>query len=75
MHDVQNPGVAVDVGESTTIMSKFEYAGDAALVDADAAAATARVTAVATCSLTDAAMVILQAKSRVLHIHRKTHVS
>ena len=25
MHDLQNPGVAVGVGESTTIMSKFEY--------------------------------------------------
>ena len=45
MHDLQNPGVAVGVGESTTIMSKFEYADDAALIDADAATATARVTA------------------------------
>ena len=42
IHDLQNPGVAVGVGESTTIMSKFEYADDAALVDADAATATAR---------------------------------
>ena len=25
MHDLQNPGVAVGVGESTTIMSTFEY--------------------------------------------------
>ena len=45
MYDLQNPGVAVGVGESTTIMSKFEYADDAALVDADDATATARVTA------------------------------
>ena len=71
----QNPGVAVSVGESTTIMSKFEYADDAALTNADAATATARVTALAAGSITDAAMVISQAKSKVMHIHRKTHVS
>ena len=35
MHHLQNPGVAVGVGESTAIMSKFEYADDAALVDAE----------------------------------------
>ena len=75
MHDLQNPGVAVGVGESTTTMSKFEYADDAALVDADAATANARVTALAAGSITDAAKVISQAKSKVMHIHRKTHVS
>ena len=75
MHDLQNPGVAIGVGESTTIMSKFEYADDAALVDADASTATARVTALVAGSITDAAMIISQAKSKVMHIHRKTHVS
>ena len=75
MNDLQNPGVTVGVGESSTIMSKFEYADDAALVDADAATATARVTALAPGSLTDAAMVISLAKSKVMHIHRKTHVN
>ena len=75
MHDLRNPGVAVVVGESTTIMSKFEYADDAVLVDADAATATARVTALAAGFITDAAMVISQAKSKVMHIHRKTRVS
>ena len=75
MHDLQNPGVAVGMGESTTIMSKFEYADDGALIDADAATATARVTALAAGYITDAAMVISQAKSTVMHIHRKTHVS
>ena len=75
MHDLQNPGVAVGVGDSTTIMSKFVYADDAALVDADAATATARVTALAVGSLTAAAMVISQAKSKVMHIHHKTRVS
>ncbi len=34
-------------------MSKFEYAYDAALIDADAATATARVTALAAGSITD----------------------
>ena len=71
MHDLQNPGV----GESTPIMSKFEYADYAALFDADTAAATARVTALAAGSVTDAAMVISLAKSKVLHIHLKTRVS
>ena len=41
MHDLQKPGATVGVGESTTIMSKFEYADDAALIDEDAATATA----------------------------------
>ena len=50
-------------------MSKFEYADDAALAEADAATETARVSALA------AAMVISQAKSNVMHIHRKTPVS
>ena len=71
LHDVPNPGVTVGVGESSTIMSKFEYADDAALVDADAATATVRVSAIAAGSLTDAAMVISQAKSKAMHIHRK----
>ena len=56
MHYLQKPGVAVGVGESTTIMSKSVYADHAALVDADAATATARVTALAAGSLTDAAI-------------------
>ena len=73
MHALQNPGVAVGVGESTTIMSKFGYADDA--VDVDAATATARVAALAAGSITDAAMVISQAKSKVVHIHRNMHVS
>ena len=55
-----------------TIMSKFEYADDAALVDADAATATAKVTALAAGSLTGAAMMISQAKSKVMHIHRSS---
>ena len=62
---IETQHVAVGVGESTTIMSKFEYADDASvLVDADAATATARVISIAAGSLTDAAMVISQAKSK-----------
>ena len=52
-------------------MSKFEYADDTALVDADAA----RVTVLAAGSITDAAMMISQAKSKVMYIHRKTCIS
>ena len=48
MHHLQT---AVGVGESTTIKSNFEYADDASLVDADAATATARVTALAAGSI------------------------
>ena len=56
-------------------MSKFEYADDSALVDVDATTATARVAALATGSITDAAMVISQAKRKVMQIHRNMHVS
>ena len=66
------PALQLGMGESATIMSKFEYADDAALVDARAA--TARVTALAAGSTTAAAMVISQAKSMVMHIHSKTRV-
>ena len=55
-------------------MSKLEYADDAALIDADTAIATARVTALAAAYLTDAAMVVSQANIKVMHIHRNTHV-
>ena len=75
MHALQNHGVVVGVGENTTIMPKFEYVDDATLVDADAATATARGIALAAGSRTDAAMVISQAMSKALHIHRKTRVS
>ena len=71
----QNPGVVVGAGESATIMSTFEYSDDAALVDADAATATVKVTSTAAGSHTDAAMLISQAKRKVLHVHRKTLVS
>ena len=69
MHGLQNPGVAVGVGGIKTVMSKFEYADDAALVDADAATGTARVTALAAGSLTDAAIAISQANSKVIRIY------
>ena len=42
-----SPGVAVGMGESATIMSKFEYVDDAARIEADAATAPARVTSLA----------------------------
>ena len=47
LHDAPNSGVVVGEGEYATLMSKFEYADDAALVGKDTATATARVTATA----------------------------
>ena len=61
--DIFSP-VAVGMGQSMTIMSKFEYVDDAALVDADAATATVRVTSLAAGSIADAAMVILRPIAR-----------
>ena len=59
----------VGEGEYATLLSECEYAGDAALVDKDAATATARVTAIAEGSLRDAAMAIFVRKSKAMHIH------
>ena len=75
LHDVPNSGVVVGEGEYATLMSKFEYADDAALVDEDAETATKRVTAIAEGSLRDAAMVISVPKSKAMHVHAATRVS
>ena len=55
--------------------SSTRYMDVTVLVDADAATATDRVTALAARFLTDAAIVISQAKSKVMHIHCKKRVS
>ena len=73
-HDVANSGVVVGNGDSSVLMSKFEYADDAALIDGNTTLASARVTALAEGSLKDAAMVISVRKSRAMHIHRTWHV-
>ena len=74
MHDVANSGVVVGNGDSSVLMSKFEYADDAALIDANTTLASARVTAPAEGSLKDAAMVISVRKSKAMHIHRTRRV-
>ena len=58
LDDAHAVGVTVGAGDSFTIMPKFEYADDAALIDEDATTATARDTAIANGSRNDAAMVI-----------------
>ena len=56
------------------LMSKFEYADDAALIDGNTTLASARVTALAEGSLKDAAMVISVRKSKVMHVHSTRRV-
>ena len=74
IHGVANSGVVVDNGDSSVLMSKFEYADDAALIDGNTTLASARVTALAEGSLKDAAMVISVRKSNAMHVHRTRHV-
>ena len=73
-HDVANSGVVVGNGDSSVLMSKFEYADDAALIDGNTTLASARVTALAEGSLKDAAMIISVRKSKAMHIHRTRRV-
>ena len=56
-------------------MSKFEYADDVALVDENAALASTHVTALATGSMMDAAMLISIKKSKAVHVHRPMRVN
>ena len=73
-HDVANSGVVVGNGDSSVLMSKFEYADDAALIDGNTTLSSARVTALAEGSLKDAAMVISVRKSKAMHVHRTRRV-
>ena len=73
-HDVANSGVVVGNGDSSVLMSKFEYADDAALIDGNTTLASAHVTALTEGSLKDAAMVISVRKSKAMHVHRTRRV-
>ena len=53
LHDAANSGMVVGEVESAILVSKFEYADDAALVDENDALASTRVTALATDSMMD----------------------
>ena len=66
--------MVVGEAESAILVSKFEYADDAALVDENAALASTRVTALATGSMMDAAMLISIKKSKAMHVHRPMRV-
>ena len=50
LHDVANSGMVVGEAESAILVSKVEYADDAALVDENAALVSTRITALATAS-------------------------
>ena len=61
--------------ESVILISKFEYADDAALVDENAPLASTRATALATPgSMTVAAMLISIKKSKAMHVNRSMRV-
>ena len=66
--------MVVGEAESAILVSKFEYADDAALVDENAALASTRVTALATGSMMDASMLISIKKSKARHVHRPMRV-
>ena len=70
LHDVPNSRMVVAEAESAILVSKFEYADDTALVDENAALASTRVTALATDSVMDAAMLISIKNSKAVHVHR-----
>ena len=74
LHDVANSGMVVSEAERAILVSKLEYADDAALVDQNAALASTRVTAFATGSMVDAAMQISVKKSEAMHVHRAMRV-
>ena len=74
LHDVPNSGMVVGEAESAILVSTFEYADDAALVEENAALASTRVTALATGSMMDAAMLISIKKSKAIHVHRPMRV-
>ena len=71
LHDVANSGMVVGEVENAILVSKFEYADDAAHVDANAAIASSHVTTLATGSTMDAATLISIKKS---NIHRPMRV-
>ena len=56
------------------LMSKFEYPDDVALIGGNTTLASARVTALAEGSLTDAAMVNSVRQSKAMHVHRTRRV-
>ena len=74
LHDVADSGMVAGEAESAILMSKFEYADDAPLVDENAVLASTRVTALATGSMMDAAMLISIKMSEAMHVHKPMRV-
>ena len=74
LHDVANSGMVVGEADSAILVSKFEYADHADLVDENAALASTRVISLATGSMMDAAMLISIKKSKAMHVHMPLRV-
>ena len=71
LHDVGDSGMVAGEAESAILVSKFEYAP---LVDVNAVLASTRVTALATGSMMDAAMLISIKMSEAMHVHKPMRV-
>ena len=73
-HDIPNSGITVGSDPFQVRVSKLKYADDAGLLDEDVQSATNRLTAIADGSQSDAGMMISFAKTKVMHIHKKSSV-
>ena len=70
LHDIAKYGMVVGEAESAILVSKFEYADDAALVDENAGLASTRVTALDKVAV----MLISIKKSKAMHAHKPMRV-
>ena len=73
LRDVANSGMMVGETESAILVSKFEYADNAALEDENAALHSTRVTG--TGFMMDAAMLISIKKSKAMHVDKPMRVN
>ena len=75
LHDRPNSGLTVGHHPHTVHVSKLEYADDGGMIDENAAFASVRLSAIATGSEEDAAMVISIVKTKAMHVHQRISVS
>ena len=73
LHDVASSVMVVGEAESAILVSKIEFAADAALMDENDALASTRVTALAG-PMMDAAMLISIKQSKAMHVHKPARV-
>jgi len=74
-HDSTAGGVTVGTPPNQVTITSLEYADDAGLVDENADNASARVSAIAAGSRSDASMEISIPKTKSMHIHKRVKVS